>query len=301
MNNNLDVNEDIQVSGQTIMNGIVRMHGLVPYDAGFGDMEFIVCGPTGFVSRTGLTQLKTLLLSPPPAELDYCASTLPPQWFSGTNKLFAPCPDIKVGIGTSNPNHSLTVIGNAYSRSFLAGNSGGTTTALLNGFANNHSDNLIELGKKIGAGIQTTYFSINNAGATEITNVSSAPALTINSGTGHAIVINDNAGNKLIQVENDGLLRSRSVRVDLNAWADYVFKPSYQLMTLKETHHFIQENGHLPDVPSEEELKTGGLDLGEMQRIQMQKIEELTLHLIEMDKRMTDLEAENKALKEQLK
>jgi len=213
MQNNLDVNNDIKVDGQTIMNGIVRMHGLVPYDSGFGDMELIVCGPTGFISRTSIIDFMDILATPPADELAYCSSTLPPQWFAGTNKLFVPCPDINVGIGTSSPNHRLSVIGNAYSRSFLTGNSGGTTNALLNGFANNHTDNLIQLGKKIGSGVQNTYFSIDNSGATEITNVSSAPALTINSGAGHAIVINDNAGNKLIQVENDGLLRSRSVRV----------------------------------------------------------------------------------------
>jgi hypothetical protein len=94
----------------------------------------------------------------------------------------------------------------------------------------------------------------------------------------------------------DGI-RTEKVKIDLagsNQWADFVFKPDYKLRPLSEIEQFIQINQHLPDVPSAKELETKGLDLAEMHKIQMQKIEELTLYLIELKK-------ENEELKKQLK
>jgi hypothetical protein len=68
------------------------------------------------------------------------------------------------------------------------------------------------------------------------------------------------------------------------AWADYVFAADYNLKPLSEVEAFIKENKHLPNVPSADELVKGGLDLGKMQATQMEKIEELTLYIIEMKK-----------------
>jgi hypothetical protein len=89
-------------------------------------------------------------------------------------------------------------------------------------------------------------------------------------------------------------IRTERVKVDLALnWADYVFAPNYKLRPLAEVEAFIKKNQHLPDVPSEKELKEKGIDLGEMHKIQMQKIEELTLYLLEMKK-------ENDSLKKRL-
>ena len=67
-------------------------------------------------------------------------------------------------------------------------------------------------------------------------------------------------------------------------WSDFVFKSDYQLRSLKEVETFINENGHLPDIPSDEEVITNGVNVGEIQSKLLQKIEELTLYLIEMKK-----------------
>jgi len=67
-------------------------------------------------------------------------------------------------------------------------------------------------------------------------------------------------------------------------WSDFVFKSDYQLRSLKEVETFINENGHLPDIPSDEEVITNGVNVGEIQSKLLQKIEELTLYLIEMEK-----------------
>lgn len=75
-------------------------------------------------------------------------------------------------------------------------------------------------------------------------------------------------------------------------WADYVFEDNYELTPLAELEAFIKENKHLPNVPTELELKKSGIDMQEMFKIQMEKIEELTLYVIEQDKRIKKLENE---------
>ncbi|TKC05241.1 hypothetical protein [Pedobacter frigoris] len=82
-----------------------------------------------------------------------------------------------------------------------------------------------------------------------------------------------------------GNMIAESVKVKLQgAWPDYVFAPSYKVPTLQETEKHIKEKGHLPGIPSASEVKANGVDLGDMNAKLLQKIEELTLHLIEMQK-----------------
>lgn len=87
----------------------------------------------------------------------------------------------------------------------------------------------------------------------------------------------------------DGVLMAKEVRVTLDGWPDYVFGEGFQLMPLSETESYIKTNGHLPGVPSAEEVEEEGLSLGEMNRLLMQKVEELTLHLIELQKQVDEL------------
>lgn len=69
-----------------------------------------------------------------------------------------------------------------------------------------------------------------------------------------------------------------------SGWADYVFEEGYKLPTLEEVECFIKENGYLPNVPSAEEIAVNGIELGEIAKIQQEKIEELTLYVIEQNK-----------------
>lgn len=80
-------------------------------------------------------------------------------------------------------------------------------------------------------------------------------------------------------------------------WCDYVFKPSYYLTPLSEVEQHIQEKGHLHKTPSAIEIESKGLKMQEITINQQEKIEELFLHLIEMEKRMKELEMENGKLK----
>ena len=67
-------------------------------------------------------------------------------------------------------------------------------------------------------------------------------------------------------------------------WPDYVFSPSYHLRPLAEVAQFIEANHRLPDVPSAAQVQTEGIELTAMNAVLLQKVEELTLHLIELAK-----------------
>ena len=75
----------------------------------------------------------------------------------------------------------------------------------------------------------------------------------------------------------------------MNPWPDYVFEPAYKMPSLQELEAYIKKNKHLPDVPTAKEVAKDGLDVGDMNRILLQKIEELTLHLIEQGKEIERL------------
>ncbi|MFT6998617.1 MAG: hypothetical protein ACJAQ4_002379 [Cryomorphaceae bacterium] len=89
----------------------------------------------------------------------------------------------------------------------------------------------------------------------------------------------------------DGKVWGREVEVTLASFPDYVFKADYDLMSLTEVDAFIQENGHLPNMPTEAEVVENGLNLGEMNVKLVEKVEELTHHLIEKEKQYEALQS----------
>ncbi len=89
----------------------------------------------------------------------------------------------------------------------------------------------------------------------------------------------------------NGTLKAEAIYVE-NVAADFVFSEGYNLRKLSEVEDFIQENRHLPDVaPASETVK--GIEVGEFNTVLLQKIEELTLYIIEQNKRIESLEAQN--------
>ncbi len=91
----------------------------------------------------------------------------------------------------------------------------------------------------------------------------------------------------------EGGIRATTVKVDAySTWPDYVFETNYDLMSLKLTEKYILANKHLPGVPSAKEVQEDGIELAEMNAILLQKIEELTLHLIELQKQVNFLQDE---------
>ncbi|MFD2286687.1 hypothetical protein GJU39_22370 [Pedobacter petrophilus] len=93
----------------------------------------------------------------------------------------------------------------------------------------------------------------------------------------------------------NGNIRSKEIKVDSENWPDYVFLPDYQLPSLTQIEQQIKLKGHLPDMPSAKEVELNGIALGEMNKLLLKKVEELTLHLIEKEKQ---LENQNERLVE---
>lgn len=92
----------------------------------------------------------------------------------------------------------------------------------------------------------------------------------------------------------DGKIISEEIRVQLNTnWPDYVFQKNYSLKPLAEVENFINANNHLPGIPSAKQVADEGLMLGDMQKRVLEKVEELTLYMIQLDK-------ENQQLKQQV-
>ena len=109
-----------------------------------------------------------------------------------------------------------------------------------------------------------------------------------NTGANTGIVermIIDNSGKVIITGQ---VYASSFVASSGNNYADFVFKPGYKLEPLSDVEASIRKDGHLPGIPSEAEAKANGIDLASMQVKLLQKIEELTLHQIEQEKRLNE-------------
>lgn len=95
----------------------------------------------------------------------------------------------------------------------------------------------------------------------------------------------------------NGNIRAHEIKVETANWPDYVFAKDYNLPTLEEIDNHIKEKGHLQGIPPASEVEANGVDLGSMNAKLLQKIEELTLHLISINSRIQLLEKENSLLK----
>jgi hypothetical protein len=94
-----------------------------------------------------------------------------------------------------------------------------------------------------------------------------------------------------------GAIRAQELITDMKGIADFVFKPEYKLRTLAEVEQYIKTNNHLPEMPSAKDVEQKGLNVGEMQNKLLQKIEELTLYVIDQQKTIVELKQELQSLK----
>ncbi|MBQ4804320.1 hypothetical protein J8L88_15760 [Aquimarina sp. MMG015] len=99
----------------------------------------------------------------------------------------------------------------------------------------------------------------------------------------------------------NGNIHTKEVKVDLVGWPDYVFEDSYNLPSLQEVENHITEKGHLENIPSATEVAENGIQLGEMNKKLLQKIEELTLYMIEQNKKTDNQQKEIYKLQEENK
>ena len=102
-------------------------------------------------------------------------------------------------------------------------------------------------------------------------------------------------GNYKLFVNGSAIFTKAVVKLTSN-WADYVFEPNYKLPTLSEVEAYVVKNKHLEGLPAAEEVKEKGIDLGDNQTILLKKVEELTLYIIDQNKKIEKLQTERKAL-----
>lgn len=200
---------------------------------------------------------------------------------SGANQAVTITNAGEVGIGTTNPGVSLEVSGSA---SAFASTSGTYQPGASARIGNSQTNGVLDIGVNSGGGAWLQY-----------TN-------RLDLSQGYPLLLNPNGGNVGIgatspsyKLEVAGSVRATSFVANSNTYADFVFKPDYKLRALSEVEAAIKANGHLPDIPSEAEAKARGIDLAQMQVKLLQKVEELTLYLVEHEK---DLQVQRQTLQQ---
>ncbi|MGC4103000.1 hypothetical protein [Ferruginibacter sp.] len=149
----------------------------------------------------------------------------------------------------------------------------------------------------MGAQGQTNdLFKVNKNISTVTGGVTEENVFSINKDGNVGIGTNNTTGAEYKLYVETGI-RTRKVKVDVASWPDYVFTPSYKPISLTDLEKYLLENKHLPDVPSAEEVEKNGVDLGSNQSVLLKKVEELTLYMIELSKKVDALTKENQALK----
>lgn len=186
-----------------------------------------------------------------------------------------------IGVGTTNPNAGLHIQNKdlLVSNDVATGGTGiakvifseGSNESAAIGFSINYD------GDNLSGGNNKLYFESPSQG--EVFTIRNDGNIGIGTAT--------TSGYKLAV---EGTIAAREVKVESATWPDYVFADDYDLRSLEDTKTFIRQNHHLPEIPSASEVEENGVLLGEMNKKLLQKIEELTLHLIEQHERMDNLE-----------
>jgi hypothetical protein len=96
--------------------------------------------------------------------------------------------------------------------------------------------------------------------------------------------------NPMNKLDVNGTVHAREVKIDNNNWPDFVFKSNYKLRQLVEVENFIKVNGHLPEMPKAEDVHSNGVNVSDMQAKLLQKVEEMTLYIIEQNKQIKELQ-----------
>jgi len=185
-----------------------------------------------------------------------------------------------VGINTATPLHALDVRGNMYTTGSMIVDGGDLILArTTNDYGFVVRPNI--------AGKKNLAFAVEGGGALDLLHVNSGLSLFTGSiGIGTA---DFNPATYKLAVE--GKIGARGVKVTLtNPFPDYVFESTYKLRPLANLQKYIDQNKHLPGIPSAEEVKKdGGIELGEMNVKLLEKIEELTLYVIQLKKEIEEL------------
>lgn len=227
------------------------------------------------------------------------------------NKGLTIVPSGNVGIGTMSPvskldvNGDINIDGNLHiSQNINVGSniklSGGEITYVYN-------DGFIYDQKSMGYYSMKWVFDtwqqgapslwLSGLGGIKLFTGGQKPSLSINH-TGSIGIGTEDPQSKL---DVRGKIIADEVEIKVNTGADHVFKPNYALKSLSEVESFINENNHLPEIPSEKQMQKDGLNINEFQIKLLQKIEELTLYVIQQEKQLEEQGALIKTLEGEIK
>ncbi|HEY2580423.1 MAG TPA: hypothetical protein VGI43_01375 [Mucilaginibacter sp.] len=179
--------------------------------------------------------------------------------------------------GWYQPQFALVNLGTSAEIWVLATNgaSAGTFAVINNTNATINQGDLSVSNLSTRGGVATVYNKIRDNSDTFYSNV------LIPSGS---LSIGTNVIDPSYKFSVEGNVHAQQINVDMNGWADYVFGKDYALPSLTEVKTYIDQNHHLPEIPSAQQIEKDGLNLGEMNKLLVKKVEELPLYLIEKDK-----------------
>jgi hypothetical protein len=205
-----------------------------------------------------------------------------------------------VGIGTTSPSTDLAIVSaaseygvNTDQLSIKGGHGGGTAYAGVR-FAMNETTT--GWGSDIEGFDDTDYYGGAMIFRTGGGSPTATPTERLRIASSGNVGIGTTNPTNLLSV--NGTVQAKEVLVN-TGWSDYVFAKGYHLSPLSEVERAITSLGHLPGVPSAVDVQEKGVKLGQMESVLLAKIEELTLHQIEQEKRISALEARNAVLEKQ--
>lgn len=210
---------------------------------------------------------------------------------SGTTRMTILGSNGNIGIGTTSPSSPLEVAGNGLFSGSVSANgivcnvAGGTTTY----------QKLV-----VNATSTTNYFDAAlDANYTKLPiyfkwrgDQFASSALTI-LGNGNVGI---GCSNPTVKLAVNGKIQATEVEIKSAPCSDYVFEKNYNLRKLSEVEEYVNTHKHLPEVPSAAEFAKNGYSVGQMDDVLLRKVEELTLYVIEQNKKIEILQQENKAL-----
>lgn len=313
---NAQVVKDFTVDGQTILNGqlvtnsSIKMNN-VPVSVPEENIQLLVKGEDGIIKSIekdlAIGELMPTLLTC--FADDTAGNVYNPTWNSDINKVYLPCSVVKVGIGTINPTHNLTVDGNA---KILYDTEISRNLGL--GVAPENQVRLKLLATTTSTGLQVnSSFPIGNQLNHRLLELNAASiadeVIKVNNlqynYTPFELLANgkltiSNQTQKIFQIDPDGLVHGRKIKVDVVNWPDYVFESDYDLMPIQEVKTYIEEEKHLPGIPSAEEMQSNGIDLAETNKMLVEKVEEMMLYLINQQSEIDLLKAQVELLNQNI-